>query len=251
MYYVNMAYNLVTRQEWGARAPTKIVPLNLSQVVNFFVHYSGASRSQTVRSIQNYCMDNKGHSDIDYSYLARNADLFVGRGDNIGSHTLGNNSSSYGVCMIGVDGDATDADLRTIRTIYDELCVRVGRKLKAMGHMDAPGLAANYTDCPGSELELWVRAGMPYPEEIMALTPLQEAQINNSEHYLQSIIGMTDAALGISNVTDHNLTVPNKLTAAIREIQAKLAGGDAGITGITEDQLRQIIREEIAKTKLS
>ncbi len=243
-----MVYNLVTRAQWFARPPTAVVPLQPARVDKFIIHYSGAARTQTVRSIQNYCMDTKGHSDIDYSYLTRGADLYVGRGDNIGSHTLGNNSTSYGICIIGNDGDATDDDFRTVRTVYDELCTKLGRTLQFMGHNQAPGLEPGYTSCPGSEIQAWINAGMPYPEDDVT-TPLEAAQINNSEHYLQSIVGMTAEAKLISNMTQHDLVVPNLLTAALNEILAKLEAG-AGV-GVGEDRLRQIIREEIAKTKLS
>src|SRR5687767_13987103 len=81
------------------------------------------------------------------------------------------------------------------------------------------------------------------------MNALQAAQVNNSEHYLQSILGMTEQAELISNTVEHDLTVPNKLTAVLLDIQAKLNAG--GVTGISEARLREIIREEIAKTRLS
>jgi hypothetical protein len=80
-----------------------------------------------------------------------------------------------------------------------------------------------------------------------AMTPLQDAQNSNSEHYLQSIVGMAAQAEHISDTVQHDLKVPNLLTAALNKIQATL---DAG-AGISETRLRQIIREEIAKTRLS
>jgi hypothetical protein len=239
-------YNLVTRAQWGARLPQRTVPLDWSIVDKFIVHYSGAVRTQTPRSIQNYCMDSKGHSDIDYNDLVRGKDRFVGRGSNVGSHTLGLNSSSYGVCVIGNDGDATDDDFRVVREIYDELTGSLGRQLRKLGHRTA--MPPGYTTCPGDEIQAWIDRGMPYPEDNM-LDPLEGAQVNNSEHYLQSIIGMTLEAKGISNVSNPNLTVPNQLAATLLEIKERL---DTGVvTGITEAKLREIIREEIAKTKLS
>ena len=110
---------LQTRGDWNARPPTAIVRLDWSKVTKFIVHYSGASRDQSVRSIQDYCMDAKGHSDIDYNEIVRGNVLYVGRGNNVGSHTLNNNSTSYGVCMIGVDGNATPDYLNVIRMRYD------------------------------------------------------------------------------------------------------------------------------------
>lgn len=156
---------LQTRDEWNARPPEAITRLNWSKVDKFIVHYSGASRTQTVRSIQDFCMDNKGHSDIDYNELVRGNLLYVGRGNNIGSHTLGNNSTSYGVCMIGVDGDATPADFNVIRMRYDYACAMAGRQLRMLGHNQAPGLPAGYTTCPGGQLQAWINKGMPYVED--------------------------------------------------------------------------------------
>ena len=156
---------LQTRGDWNARPPTSIVRLDWSKVTKFIVHYSGATRSQSVRSIQDYCMDNKGHSDIDYNELVRGNLLYVGRGNNVGSHTLNNNSTSYGVCMIGLNGDATNNDMNVIRSRYDYACAMAGRKLAMLGHNQAPTLPPGYTSCPGSELQAWINAGMPYLDE--------------------------------------------------------------------------------------
>lgn len=152
----------VSRAEWGARSPQcSILPLNRSRVSLFIVHYSGASRTQSVRSIQNFCMDNKGHCDIDYNRIVRGEYDYMGRGWGTGGHTLNHNSISYGVCMIGVDGDATDDDKRTIRGIYDQVCAELGRQLTMTTHRNV--LGASYTSCPGNELDAWVDSGMPMP----------------------------------------------------------------------------------------
>lgn len=153
---------LQTRSDWNALPPTAITRLNWSKVDKFIVHYSGATRTQSVRSIQQFCMFNKGHSDIDYNELVRGNLLYVGRGNNIGSHTLGNNSTSYGVCMIGLDGDATADDMNVIRSRYDYACAMAGRQLNRLGHNQAPGLPDGYTDCPGGQLQRWINQGMPY-----------------------------------------------------------------------------------------
>lgn len=152
-------YQTITRAGWNARPPTYRNVLSWSEVDKFIVHFSGASRTQSVRSIQDYCMDTKGHSDIDYNDLVRDGVLYEGRGPYKGGHTLGMNSSSYGVCIIGNEGDATDADFNTVRELYDKACVAARRELRKLGHRDAlPG----HTDCPGDEIDNWVHAGMPY-----------------------------------------------------------------------------------------
>lgn len=155
--------NHISRAGWDARPPESMTPLDRSRVKYFIVHYSGANRSQFVRSIQDYCMDVKGHVDIDYNRIVRDDNDYMGRGWNVGGHTKDMNSVSYGVCVIGLDGDATDADKQTVREIYDEICASLGRQLIITDHQTL--LGASYTDCPGSKLHTWVTAGMHYPEE--------------------------------------------------------------------------------------
>lgn len=150
------------RAEWNARPWTGYQSLNWANVTKFIVHYSGAARSQTTRSIQDYCMDKKGHSDIDYNELVKGDVVYIGRGDHAGGHTLGNNTTSYGICMIGLDGDATDADFQSIRERYEYACGRATRRLLMLGHRDAPQNVGT-TNCPGNELENWIKAGMPWP----------------------------------------------------------------------------------------
>lgn len=150
--------NVIERSEWGARSPRYTNALDWNEVIYFVIHYSGGPRDQTVRAIQDWCMDGKGHSDIDYNELIRGNDLYVGRGDNKGGHTLNLNSKSYGVCVIGVDGDATPDDLRVLQERYRYACDRAGRMLTVVGHKEAPG--QDPTSCPGSELLGWIHAGL-------------------------------------------------------------------------------------------
>lgn len=151
----------VTREQWNARPPDSTTPLTRSKVDKFIVHYSGASRAQSVRSIQDYCMDVKGHVDIDYNRIVKDGLDYMGRGWNVGGHTKDNNSTSYGVCVVGLDGDATDDDKTAVRDIYEEICATLGRRITMTTHRGV--LGASYTDCPGTDLHNWVMAGMPYP----------------------------------------------------------------------------------------
>lgn len=153
-----------SREQWNARPWTSYTVLDWNKVTSFITHYSGADRSQTPRSIQDYCMDDKGHSDVDYNELERGGIVYMGRGDHVGGHTFENNSTSYGLCMIGEDGDMTDADKTAIRNRYEYACGRAGRRLNMWGHRDAPGNSS--TSCPGDQVEAWIKAGMPYPSTV-------------------------------------------------------------------------------------
>jgi hypothetical protein len=231
-------YNVVSRAGWNARPPEKIIPLTWSKVTQFIVHYSGAKRSQSVRSIQDYCMDSKGHSDIDYNDLVRGPDRYIGRGANIGSHILNQNSISYGVCVIGVNGDATDDDLRTVRAIYDELTVMLGRPLKAMGHGQA--MPPGYTDCPGSEIQDWINAGMP------------TEGVNVNQKDVEAIWGLYEVRNGMNMVDNLGAAALNSTVAVqkLDQVLVALAAGQGG-AGLTEAQVRDIVREELDKTRLT
>lgn len=148
---------VIERAGWDAREPRYTNALDWDQVLYFVIHYSGGPRDQSVRAIQDWCMDGKGHSDIDYNELVRGSTLYVGRGDNKGGHTLNLNSKSYGVCVIGLDGDATPEDLAVLQERYRYACNRAGRLLTIYGHGEAPGQS---TDCPGSEIYGWIHAGL-------------------------------------------------------------------------------------------
>lgn len=241
------SYELVTREQWNARPPERITPLNWAAVDKFIVHYSGAVRTQTVRSIQNFCMDNKGHSDIDYNALVRGNLRYIGRGVNVGSHTLGLNSSSYGVCVIGVDGDATDDDFRTVREIYDELCAKLGRQLRQLGHRTA--MPPGYTTCPGDEIQAWIDKGMPYPTEV---DMFGQADRNVAEADTWRLLTVLQNKVAAEYQLDGEpvpRSEPNLLKVQLDRIEAALAGGQ--VSGISEERLREIMREEIAKTRLS
>lgn len=241
-------YQLVTRAEWGARPPESIVPLNWDRVDKFIVHYSGAVRTQTVRSIQNFCMDDKGHSDIDYNDLVRGNLRYTGRGVNVGSHTLGLNSTSYGVCIIGVDGDATNDDFRVVREIYDELTAQLGRPLRQLGHRTA--MPPGYTTCPGDEIQTWINAGMPYPEDDMGFEQAdRDTAIADTHRLLAILSGLPEARYMVSWTAEERVE-PNMLKVQLDRME-KLLTEQGSAVGIPEEQLRQIIREEIIKTRLS
>ena len=240
-------YNLITRAGWNARPPKTVVPLTWAKVDKFIVHYSGAVRTQSVRSIQDYCMDSKGHSDIDYNDIVRGKDRNIGRGVNVGSHTLGLNSSSYGVCIIGNDGDATDDDFRTVREIYDELTVKLGRQLRKLGHRTA--MPPGYTTCLGDEIQAWIDRGMPYPEDDMYEQSDRDTATADTYRLLTVLENKPAAEYQLAGEgTPRN--EPNLLKVQLDRIE-KMLGSGGSATGITEDQLRAIIRDEISKTKLS
>lgn len=152
---------IITRAEWGARPPDAVVYVPWSKRTGFAVHYSGDSARQTVRSIQDYCMDKRGFSDIDYNFLVDyKGNIYEGRGwMNRGSHILDHNTENIGVCAIGTNPEITDAQMHAISELYKEANRRKGGILSRRTHRGVTGK----TDCPGDRLAAWVAKGMPDP----------------------------------------------------------------------------------------
>lgn len=151
--------DIVSRAKWGARSPESRIATVWGRRTEFVVHHSEGPTTQTIKSIQNFHMDVRGWSDIAYSFLVRDdGTIYEGRGWlTVGAHATGHNTSGIGVCYIGQNAP-TEAAKRSIRALYDYACDQAGHALLKRGHGQ---LSQNSTDCPGSALLAWVKAGMP------------------------------------------------------------------------------------------
>lgn len=141
-----------SRSSWGARSPAgPIHTVAPDQRTGFVLHYSLGSTSQSVRSIQDYHINDNGWSDIGYNGLVdEEGTAYIGRGwDAIGAHAAGANTPNYGWCYIGRDG-MTEAAKATLVEIYDMACERSDRTLTRLGHRDL-----NATTCPGDDNYSW------------------------------------------------------------------------------------------------
>jgi hypothetical protein len=163
-----MAPTIVTRAQWGARAPKGTISTTTwSQRVGVAIHHSAGPVDQTVRQIQDYQMDSNGWVDIGYNWLVDQAGrLYEGRQGTwlaIGAHSAGENIGWVSVCWIGNSSSVAPsaAALSTLRWVYDEARRRAGRALQVSGHGQLPGEA---TECPGSRLRAWIAAGLPTDE---------------------------------------------------------------------------------------
>lgn len=257
-----------TRAQWNARPWTAYVNLDWTRVTKFIVHYNDSTpgaRRQSPRSIQDFCMDVKGHSDVDYNELERDGVVYQGRHDHVGGHTLNNNSTSYGLCVIGEPGTLNDRDKQSVRERYEYACGRAGRRLEMLGHRDAPGNVGT-TDCPGNEIEAWVKAGMPYPggnpggddemfcqlgdkndkvTAMQALVVMKGGRVGNSANALDDVDGSygpaTAAGLGALIGGDGKVYWPFQY-AALHALHSGTPGpqgpkGDPGTPGKTPTQV--------------
>lgn len=155
---------IISRTGWGARAP-RHTPEHVapSRREFFVVHHSGAPAEQSVRAIQDWCMNGRGFADIDYNFLVDQAGLiYEGRGwDVVGAHCTDYNTSGIGICVIG-NNQLSDAAKRAVAQLYRTANSRCGKTLRARPHR---ALATTGTDCPGDTIAAWLRAGMPLPAE--------------------------------------------------------------------------------------
>lgn len=169
--------DIITRAEWGAKAPTRRLD-RVSSTRGVKVHYTGGHVPTRivddhtrcialVRSIQRMHMSGgreQPYSDIGYNLVAcPHRRVFVGRGPHIipAANGAGLNTAHYAVlALLGSSGftEPTDELLHAIVDAIEHLREHgdAGREIKC--HQD--GYA---TDCPGDPLAAWVRRGAPRP----------------------------------------------------------------------------------------
>ena len=169
-----MSIDLVSRQEWGARAP-KGSYSTLRSTRGVKVHYTGgrvdpaivddhAKCVELVRRIQNDHMNGNGWMDIGYTMaVCPHRKVFMGRGPNRlpAANGPGLNSGHYAVLgLVGASGLTQPPDdmLHGIVDAIEYLRAQGGAGREIKGHRD--GYA---TECPGEPLYAWVRRGAPRP----------------------------------------------------------------------------------------
>lgn len=155
-----MALIIISRAEWGARAPKSVTRVSWSDRIGMAFHYSAGSPASTPRDLQDYAMNNLGYSDTHYNFFVdRQGRAFEGRGWLVvGGHAKDQNRPWIGVCFIGRDGDVTNAALNTMRDLWDEGNRLKGSKLRYAGHGQLPGQS---TSCPGGRILNWIAMGIP------------------------------------------------------------------------------------------
>lgn len=142
---------IVSRSQWGARAPRSRQTVGWGSRTEVTLHYSSGPESQTPRQIQDFHMNDNGWSDIGYNFLVdRNGTAYEGRGWTVvGAHAAPRNTQGIGICYIGRDG-MTAAAKKAVVELYDQACAKAGRTLARKGHRDI-----NSTSCPGSDNYSW------------------------------------------------------------------------------------------------
>lgn len=156
---------LITRAEWGARAPRGVTRLASSAVTS---HWGGPgfpgddwpheSCYSKVRGWQNFHMDSNGWADLAYNAVAcQHRFVFEGRGRGVRSAangTTAGNGGAYAICYLGGIGDPFDEDAKAAMKAGGNWLTFAGSNRN--GHRDWKATA-----CPGDEIYQWTAAGQP------------------------------------------------------------------------------------------
>ena len=126
--------------------------MTISSIV---VHCSASpqGRGDDASTIHNWHTAN-GWSGIGYHYvILEDGEIETGRPEYwAGAHVSGHNKGSLGVCLIGMGGDATESQMRSLRSLLIGLTHKY-HGAKPCGHSDIDPV--NKPDCPGFDVKEW------------------------------------------------------------------------------------------------
>ncbi|XP_030400216.1 LOW QUALITY PROTEIN: peptidoglycan recognition protein 3-like [Gopherus evgoodei] len=150
---------IITRSQWGARAPRDRVQLS-TPVPYVIIHHtagssciSQASCSQLVRGIQNYHMDSKGWADIGYNFLiGEDSRVYEGRGwSTMGAHAKNWNHKSLGFSFLGTFSSRVPS-AAALNIAQDLIQCAVNRGSLSSSYTLKGHRNVNPTECPGNAL---------------------------------------------------------------------------------------------------
>uniref|UniRef100_A0A8W8NS38 Uncharacterized protein n=1 Tax=Magallana gigas TaxID=29159 RepID=A0A8W8NS38_MAGGI len=161
---------IISRSEWGARAPTHHNGRLPATPGHVYIHHGAtpgchtkADCIQRVRSYQNYHMDSHGWSDIGYSFvIGEDGNVYEGRGwDTVGAHTLHHNTDGLGFCVMGnfMTHAPNDMAINAVKSLI-HCGVQMGKithNYVLKGHRDV-----GQTACPGDKLYALIKTWPHY-----------------------------------------------------------------------------------------
>jgi hypothetical protein len=225
--------NLVTRGEWGARAPNATTPIG-SAVRGVAIHWEGphmgwpwphSECAGKVRSIQAFHMDTRGWNDIAYNCIVcGHGYVFEGRGQGLRSAANGDatvNSTHYAICDLAGEGDDFTPEAQTgINDAAQWLGQADG---EWVGHRDL-----TQTACPGDTIYNWVHNGHPTTTEV---DDMATPEVMDLLHHISGIAEhaerMLDGAPQSGELQGGQMlaTVLAQLSDLRKEVAAVKAGG--------------------------
>ncbi|XP_026314139.1 peptidoglycan-recognition protein SC2-like [Hyposmocoma kahamanoa] len=157
---------IITRAQWGARAPNSRTTL-ATPVPEVIIHHSfspGACWSQSacataMRSMQNHHMNTNGWADIGYNFAVGSDGLvYEGRGwTTQGAHAPAVNSRSIGICLIG-NWSTTSPPAVQLTATQNLINMGMSNGRIQRAHWLRGHRQVTATDCPGNTLFNTIRS---------------------------------------------------------------------------------------------
>lgn len=162
----------ISRRDWGARAPRRVVKGNMSHKSSG--HWNGPTLkingsttwdhkycNSIVRGIQNFHMDGRGWNDIAYNFLeCPHGYTYEGRGLNVWNGANGTNTgnrNAHAICFLAGEGNPfPESEKQGFKEAVKYIADNTSAPNVANGHRDHKATA-----CPGNARYNWIHAGMP------------------------------------------------------------------------------------------
>lgn len=161
-----MAYQILSRSHWTSTAASG-TPINWDRVRGIVAHYpamggdvgvlSPDEEEYLIRSWRNFHTRVLGWRDLGYNFvIGQSGRIYNGRGERVGAHSVGHNSTTLGVLFIVGDNEPlTKAAKRAFRALRARLRKK-GAGSGVWGHREMSG---NSTRCPGPHIMADIRSG--------------------------------------------------------------------------------------------
>lgn len=121
-----MAFEIVTRDRWGSKSKWKFGDMKLPATAVYLHHSVTAVTDfpyQDAKKVEAEGIARFGQ--LSYSYLVHPSGVILeGAGTKVGAHTKGNNSTSFGIVLIGDYDDGAGADVWLVPTAEQIEAVR-------------------------------------------------------------------------------------------------------------------------------
>lgn len=160
---------IISRSDWGARAPESITPWNVANLLGICYHHFGSPRAaddhsgcdNLMRSVQNFHMDVSDEDFVDIAYnfcVCPHGFVFEGRG---WDHQTGANGTTVAnqtflaVCYMG------NSDEDGFRELAQDASAKLfasGFK-KGINRVVVPHRKFTGSECPGDKAHAWVTSG--------------------------------------------------------------------------------------------
>lgn len=152
--------NIVTREEWDAREPRKVVKTVAHEM---FLHHTVGSLSDPyayMRSMQNWHMDGRNFWDIGYNHVIDPVTLTVFEGRGWGVRPAAQSNHNDNTWAVAIMGHFSEGKLKPSQDVID-LTLELITYGRLHGYLPVNGPVRGHyevqdKDCPGANLKVWL-----------------------------------------------------------------------------------------------